>query len=304
MVRATSWRLAGAGFFLLLAGCIPIEEAEVLQRDIRRLQADVATLKDTSEGTEGGKRTALQEVETLQTELKRLQETQADLETRLQSALQSTATATGDVEETQFLANKTARELDELKEGLQGRLEALERDLLLVKNNLGFRSTVPPTTPAESLPFPPVEGVPPALGFVPDGGPEAVAPIPPHMSEERRLYDDALELALGGNLSEARRELEGFLTLFPKSEFADDAQYSIGETYFTQKRYEKAILEFDKVVINYETGDRIASALLKQGYAFLALGDETSARQLLTQVIDQHPDSPEAEEALSKLEDL
>ena len=94
------------------------------------------------------------------------------------------------------------------------------------------------------------------------------------------------------------------LRRFPTSRFADDAQYWIGETYYREKRYDKAILEYDKVVINYSKGDKVSAALLKQGLAFLALGDKASARQLMNQVISEYPDSEEAKTARSRLSSL
>jgi tol-pal system protein YbgF len=113
-----------------------------------------------------------------------------------------------------------------------------------------------------------------------------------------------LALLEAGKLREARGKLQDFLRRFPTSPLADDAQYWIGETYYQERRYDKAILEYDKVVINYAKGDKVPGALLKQGLAFLALGDKASAKQLLTQLINDFPNLPEANTARSRLSDL
>ncbi len=124
------------------------------------------------------------------------------------------------------------------------------------------------------------------------------------MTEDARAQSAALALLEAGKLREARGKLQDFLRRFPTSPLADDAQYWIGETYYQERRYDKAILEYDKVVINYAKGDKVPSALLKQGLAFLALGDKASAKQLLNQLINDYPNLPEAATARSRLSNL
>ena len=58
------------------------------------------------------------------------------------------------------------------------------------------------------------------------------------------------------------------------------------------------------MVINYAKGDKVPGALLKQGFAFLALGDKASAKQLLNQLVGEYPDSDEAKTARSRLLNL
>ena len=55
---------------------------------------------------------------------------------------------------------------------------------------------------------------------------------------------------------------------YPKSNSADNAQFWIGEIYYREKWYEKAILEYQKVIENYPQGNKISAALLKQGLHF------------------------------------
>ena len=124
------------------------------------------------------------------------------------------------------------------------------------------------------------------------------------IADDARAQTAALALLKGGKLKDARRKFQELLRRFPTSQLADDAQYWIGETYYLEKRYDKAILEYDKVVINYAKGDKVPGALLKQGFAFLALGDKASAKQLLNQLVGEHPDSDEAKTARSRLLNL
>jgi len=122
--------------------------------------------------------------------------------------------------------------------------------------------------------------------------------------EKDRAYLAAYQTFKDGNYAKARTEFQNFLALYPNSEYSDNAQFWIGECYFFEKNYEQAILEYEKVVKNYPRGSRVAYALLKQGLAFLNLGDKTSSRLLLQQVIKDYPNTNQARIARSKLQEI
>jgi tol-pal system protein YbgF len=116
------------------------------------------------------------------------------------------------------------------------------------------------------------------------------------------LYKDAYETFQKGDLEGARRKFESFLKQYPNTELSDNAQFWIGETYYLKKDFEKAILEYEKAIAKYPEGDKIPAALLKQGFAFLELGDKTNARNILRRLIERYPQSEQAEMAKKKLE--
>jgi tol-pal system protein YbgF len=116
------------------------------------------------------------------------------------------------------------------------------------------------------------------------------------------LYKDAYETFQKNNLEGARRKFEVFLKQYPNTDLSDNAQFWIGETYYINKDFEKAILEYEKAIIKYPEGDKIPSALFKQALAFLELGDKTNAKNLLRRVIERYPNSDQAEMARKKLE--
>jgi TolA-binding protein len=70
------------------------------------------------------------------------------------------------------------------------------------------------------------------------------------------------------------------------------------------KQYEQAILAYQEVIKNYPKGNKVPSALLRQGFAFLEIKDQTSAKLLLNRVVKNHPNSSEAKIAQKKLETL
>ncbi|MCP4718042.1 MAG: tetratricopeptide repeat protein, partial [Desulfobacteraceae bacterium] len=71
-----------------------------------------------------------------------------------------------------------------------------------------------------------------------------------------------------------------------------------------EKWYEKAILEYQKVLEDYPESNKTAAARLKQGYSFAELGETANARLILKELIKRHPDSNEAKYARKKLKSL
>jgi tol-pal system protein YbgF len=302
------------GLLVLLAGCTTNEEVELLRSDIRRLKREVRQVRD-----EGNKKSqALQaavspvasRLEVLKKDIEKIRRTQADYETRLESTRRAATKATGSVEERRFRSRKREQELRDQQKSQESRLVILEKDLAFLRRTFGVSRPPPgavaaarppaPASPPPS-PSPSASPIPPVTAAVPT--PPPVAP-PPVIADDARAQTAALALLKGGKLKDARRKFQELLRRFPTSQLADDAQYWIGETYYLEKRYDKAILEYDKVVINYAKGDKVPGALLKQGFAFLALGDKASAKQLLNQLVGEHPDSDEAKTARSRLLNL
>jgi len=119
-----------------------------------------------------------------------------------------------------------------------------------------------------------------------------------------KLYAKAKQLFDKGEYENARELFRAFLKQYPKSKKADNAQFWLGEIYYREKWYEKAILEYQKVIENYPKGNKTPSALLKQGFAFLNLDDKANARLILKELIRKFPDCNEANVAKNKLKTL
>jgi len=132
----------------------------------------------------------------------------------------------------------------------------------------------------------------------------AVAKDPIKKQDKDKAYSAAYQIFKEGNYDKARTEFQNLLVAYPDSEYSDNAQFWIGECYFFEKKYEQAILEYEKVVKNYSSGNKVSYALLKQGLSFLNLRDKTSAKLLLQQVIKDYPNTNQARIARSKLQEI
>jgi tol-pal system protein YbgF len=117
----------------------------------------------------------------------------------------------------------------------------------------------------------------------------------------KELYDKAYKLYRQGKYIESHEAFLDYLRRFPDSALADNAYFWIGEAYYDQGQYEQAILQYDKVVQKFPKGDKVASAILKQAFAFSAIDDNLDARILLKKVINEHPGSEQAGIAKKKL---
>lgn len=119
---------------------------------------------------------------------------------------------------------------------------------------------------------------------------------------EAELYSAAKQAFDDGRYEEAREKFKEFLSKYPKSENADNAQFWVGEIYYREKWYAEAVMEYQKVIENYPDGNKVPASYLKQGLSFFNLGDQTNARIFLQVVIDHYPSSNEAKIAREKLE--
>lgn len=124
---------------------------------------------------------------------------------------------------------------------------------------------------------------------------------PSGKQDKAATYAAAYQTFKNGNYAKAREAFQGFLAAYPTGEYSDNAQFWIGECYFFEKKYEKAILEYEKVTKKFPSSNKVPYALLKQGISFHNLGDKASARLLLQQVIRDYPNTSQARIARSKL---
>jgi len=99
----------------------------------------------------------------------------------------------------------------------------------------------------------------------------------------------------------ARDKFTAFMTQNPKSPQVADAQFYIAESYYNEKWYEKAILEYQTVIAKYTKSPKRAAALYKQALSFEKIGDEANAKQRFKDVANLYPVSPEAKLAKKKL---
>ncbi len=115
-------------------------------------------------------------------------------------------------------------------------------------------------------------------------------------------YRTAVELVKSGSHGDAVDGLRAFLKKYPRHDYADNAQYWLGEAFYAQKDYPHALSEFRNVIETYPRGNKVPDALLKVGYCYQALGQTEKARAVLEQVVNLYPKTEPASLASKRLE--
>lgn len=118
-----------------------------------------------------------------------------------------------------------------------------------------------------------------------------------HPADRMGIYTLARQKLDANQVPRARELLQDFLARYPKDELAPNAQYWLGETYYAEKKWNDAIVEFQKVLKEFKSSDKVPDALLKIGMAFEAQGDCQNATLFFEEVIQGHRGSPAAKTA-------
>lgn len=124
------------------------------------------------------------------------------------------------------------------------------------------------------------------------------------IKEPGKLYESAYNAFKAKKYKESRQQFEAFLKEYPKDSLASNAQFWIAETYYAEEDYAGAVVEYDSLLKKHPNSEKAPSALLKQGYSFIEMGDKKAARGILEQLKTKYPKSKEAEQAKKKLNEL
>lgn len=125
---------------------------------------------------------------------------------------------------------------------------------------------------------------------------------PPVYNGEEALIRDGLAKMEVSDYSGARANFTSYMAQNPKSPQVGDAQFYIAESYFNEKWYEKAILEYQVVIAKYTKNSKRPASLYKQALSFEKIDDQVNANARFKDVIRNYPLSPEAKLAKKKLQ--
>lgn len=227
-----------------------------------------------------------------ETKEKKLRNQSAGLRVQLDALREEIQIINGKLEEIEFLIDrhkKAGEDTDKLRktqvDRLQESTKSLDKRLALIEQylDLGTSAAITADTKAEG---------------------ERPRSIRDDKLSANDLYQIAKQAFDKAEYGTARDGFEELIKRYPKSKNADNAQFWIGEIYYREKWYKKAIVEYQKVIENYPKGNKIKSALLKQGYAFTNIGDKSNARHILSELIRKYPKSNEAAIARQKLKQM
>jgi tol-pal system protein YbgF len=115
-------------------------------------------------------------------------------------------------------------------------------------------------------------------------------------------YSAAFELLKQGEYKKSIAAFEAFLSGYPQSKYADNAQYWLGEANYVSREYKKALDGFQTLIAKYPESSKIPGARLKIGYTYYELQNWSAAKEALTQAAKLYPDTTVATKANERLE--
>jgi tol-pal system protein YbgF len=114
-------------------------------------------------------------------------------------------------------------------------------------------------------------------------------------------YIKAFGLYSANKFPAAIDAFESFLKNNPRSDYAANALYWIGECYYSLSDFPKAKDVFLKVSESYPKSSKTPDALLKLGYTLSALNEKEKAAGIFEKIITSYPSSPAAIKARERL---
>ena len=122
---------------------------------------------------------------------------------------------------------------------------------------------------------------------------------------ENEAYDKALNLVLKDKRYEqAIPEFRNFNKTYPKSTYAANAHYWLGQLLFNKGNLKEAEQEFSLVVQQFKDSSKRPDALLKLAMAAQQQNKKKTAVKLYSQLLSEYPNSTSAQLAKPRLDSL
>ncbi len=105
---------------------------------------------------------------------------------------------------------------------------------------------------------------------------------------EREAYQAAFNTLREGRYDAAAQAFSDFLDAFGDSEYAANARYWLGESYYVNRDFAAALENFERVLDEHGDSGKAPDALLKVGYTQYEMGDTDAARETLDRVREEY----------------
>lgn len=266
-------------FLLCLTGCASQSAFDNARSDIDSIKTrlftidrELATVREESKATVGAIEKGFK------TDVSAVRKMSADIQATIDSTKSEMQALNGKLDDTVNAIKKPAEDLSRYREDADRRIIALEERILkqqALLDDLSKKMAEMAKTKKDDA-----------------------------TSTSDSLYLKGLDSLKAGDIATAREQFTRFLDQNPKHELAANAHYWIGESYYSEKNYESAILSYQEVIKNFPGKDKVVAAMLKQAMAFNAIKDPKSAKYVLKKLIEGFPKSEEAKKAKAMLKEF
>jgi tol-pal system protein YbgF len=260
-----------------LAGCASQGALDSTRNDIDAVRTRLYSVEKNLGGIRNESREGIGTIEkNLKTDVDAVRKLAADIQASIDSTKSDMQAMNGKLDDMSISLKKPTEDLSRYREDADKRIIALEDRIIK------FQSTLDELT-KKVTEFTQPKEIPPT----PDS-----------------IYMKGLDTFKTGDMPAAREIFTKFIEQYPQHDLAANAQYWIGETYYSEKSYEPAILAFQEVIKNFPEKDKVPAAMLKQAMAFNAIKDIKSAKYVLKKLGESFPKSEEALKAKDLLKEM
>ena len=221
---------------------------------------------------------------------KSVQDMQANSGAQLNSTATQVSGITDNLSDLQQRLSKLNTQLADIQgtlQSLDAKVSALGQPAASVNPGTGpGGGSAPPTAGGSSAPVPT------------NSAPPASAP------SAQNLYDSALHDILTKKYDLAQSEFQDYLKYYPKTDYASNAVFYLGEIAFVQQRYPEALDHYSDVILNFPNSFKLGAARYKRGVTYIAMGKKPEGIADLRAVTRLFPKTDEDQAARTKLREL
>lgn len=260
-----------------LTGCASQKALDSTRYDVDEVRTRVITLEKNLGGIRNESREGFDAIErNLKSDVANVRKLSADIQATIDSTMTDMQAMNGKIDDMSISIKKPTEDLARYREDADKRIIALEDRIIRLQSTIDeLTKKMGELARAKEVPV------------TPDSA-----------------YMKGLDTFKAGDMPAAREIFTRFLEQYPQHDLAANAHYWIGETHYSEKSYEPAILAFQEVIKNFPTKDKVPAAMLKQAMAFDALNDSKSAKYVLKKLGEAFPKSDEAAKAKDLLKEI
>lgn len=197
---------------------------------------------------------------------------------------------TGELSQLQARQDELTRQVSTLQQSVQQLEEKLQAQQALLARFPQPAAEPQIVTPGSQT----TTGAPAAAPTSPEEGGQPSGP------SATAVYLKAFSDYASGRFNEAEKGFRAFLEHFSDNDFAGNAQFWLGECYYSQRLLTRAAHEFELVVDNYPDTAKAPDALLRMGEIYRELNRNELADQTDQRLLDNYPQSQAARKLRAK----
>jgi TolA-binding protein len=189
--------------------------------------------------------------------------------------------------------------VDELKSRIS-KLDKTVQELQTQLQNIQTPSAATPlVAPGADQSAPPSDAGAPSSAL-----PTAVTPASTQTPPLKETYQAGLRDYNAARYGVSAGEFEDVVHYYPLDDLAGSAQFYLGEIAYRQQNYAEAVKRYNAVLEGFSGSSKAPAAQLRKGFALLLESKKDAGIHELRQLIQRHPQTPEAAQARAKLNGL